>query len=105
MKARGRKIKRVVIEGQFAPPPLKSEISTNTNPSNLVVFSNKNVDEDRVRDENSETDRDVELKLLAEREGFEPPLRFPVNLISSQAPSAARPPLPDFQFAFTRSQA
>ena len=24
---------------------------------------------------------------LAEREGFEPPLRFPVNLISSQAPS------------------
>jgi hypothetical protein len=24
---------------------------------------------------------------LAEREGFEPPVRFPVHLISSQAPS------------------
>ena len=26
-------------------------------------------------------------KVLAEREGFEPPVRFPVHLISSQAPS------------------
>ena len=32
-------------------------------------------------------------KKLAEREGFEPPVRFPVHLISSQAPSTARPPL------------
>ena len=29
----------------------------------------------------------LELKDLAEREGFEPPLPFRVNLISSQAPS------------------
>ena len=41
---------------------------------------------------------------LAEREGFEPPLRFPVNLISSQAPSAARPPLPNFELSLARSQ-
>jgi hypothetical protein len=27
------------------------------------------------------------FKALAEREGFEPPVRFPVHLISSQAPS------------------
>ena len=27
------------------------------------------------------------IKYLAEREGFEPPVRFPVHLISSQAPS------------------
>ena len=27
------------------------------------------------------------VKDLAEREGFEPPVRFPVHLISSQAPS------------------
>ena len=30
---------------------------------------------------------------VAERKGFEPPLPFPVNLISNQAPSATRPPL------------
>jgi hypothetical protein len=29
----------------------------------------------------------VILEGLAEREGFEPPVRFPVHLISSQAPS------------------
>ncbi len=32
-------------------------------------------------------------KICSEREGFEPPSRFPVNLISSQAPSATRPSL------------
>ena len=30
---------------------------------------------------------------MAERKGFEPPLPFPVDLISNQAPSATRPPL------------
>ncbi len=35
-------------------------------------------------EENSRLDQNVEL---AEREGFEPPLPFRVNLISSQAPS------------------
>ena len=30
---------------------------------------------------------------VAERKGFEPPLPFPVDLISNQAPSATRPPL------------
>ena len=29
----------------------------------------------------------MKVKNLAEREGFEPPVRFPVHLISSQAPS------------------
>ena len=29
----------------------------------------------------------MKMKYLAEREGFEPPVRFPVHLISSQAPS------------------
>jgi hypothetical protein len=44
------------------------------------------------------------VKGLAEREGFEPPVRFPVHLISSQAPSTARPPLPNFGLAIARSQ-
>ena len=30
---------------------------------------------------------------MAERKGFEPPIPFPVYLISNQAPSATRPPL------------
>ena len=30
---------------------------------------------------------------VAERKGFEPPIPFPVYLISNQAPSATRPPL------------
>ena len=29
----------------------------------------------------------AKINLLAEREGFEPPVRLPVHLISSQAPS------------------
>jgi hypothetical protein len=31
--------------------------------------------------------------LMADREGFEPSLRFPVNTLSKRAPSAARPPV------------
>ena len=30
---------------------------------------------------------------MAEREGFEPSLQFPVNTLSKRAPSATRPPL------------
>src|SRR6266699_2734672 len=33
------------------------------------------------------------IKGLAEREGFEPPIRFPVYTLSKRAPSAARPSL------------
>jgi hypothetical protein len=36
----------------------------------------------------------VSNKSVAERKGFEPPLPFQVDLISNQAPSATRPPLP-----------
>ena len=32
---------------------------------------------------------------LAEREGFEPPIRFPVYTLSRRAPSATRPSLRD----------
>ena len=31
--------------------------------------------------------------IVADREGFEPSLRFPVNTLSKRAPSAARPPV------------
>ena len=47
----------------------------------------------------------IKRNKLAEREGFEPPVRFPVHLISSQAPSTARPPLPNSGLALTRAQA
>ena len=35
---------------------------------------------------------------MAEREGFEPPLGFPPELISSQPPSASRPSLRIYEF-------
>jgi hypothetical protein len=37
-------------------------------------------------------------KGMAERKGFEPPIPFPVYLISNQAPSATRPPLHSGRF-------
>src|SRR5688572_8479058 len=36
---------------------------------------------------------DAFSKKLAEREGFEPSIRFPVYTLSKRAPSATRPPL------------
>jgi hypothetical protein len=42
---------------------------------------------------------------LAEREGFEPPVRFPVHLISSQAPSTGLGHLSVFGIALLCSQA
>ena len=35
---------------------------------------------------------------LAEGEGFEPSIRFPVYTLSKRAPSAARPPLHEINF-------
>lgn len=35
------------------------------------------------------------METLAEGEGFEPSIRFPVYTLSKRAPSAARPPLRD----------
>ncbi len=48
----------------------------------------------------------IKKKELAEREGFEPPVRFPVHLISSQAPSTGLGHLSVFlAIALLRSQA
>src|SRR6266480_3776047 len=38
------------------------------------------------------------IKGLAEREGFEPPIRFPVYTLSKRAPSATRPSLLSISF-------
>jgi hypothetical protein len=35
----------------------------------------------------------VEIGSLADREGFEPSLEFPLNTLSKRAPSATRPPV------------
>jgi hypothetical protein len=42
------------------------------------------------------------LNMLAEREGFEPSIRFPVFQFSRLAPSTTRPPLRLLQFYYSR---
>ena len=44
----------------------------------------------------------AKINLLAEREGFEPPVRFPVHLISSQAPSTGLGHLSAFRISRLR---
>jgi hypothetical protein len=39
---------------------------------------------------------------MAEGEGFEPPVRFPVRLISSQVPSTTQPPFHSFETYYPR---
>jgi hypothetical protein len=67
---------RTICEGRFAGTPRRSRTP------NLLV--------------RSQTLYPVELwaHYLAEREGFEPSVQFPVQLLSRQLPSASRAPLP-----------